>query len=79
MNEKETMKLPPHYAAFLEEYRTLCHKHGLMVFSEGEGIAITDADEKLWHIEEGSVDQLRWLRIYHPDVHAKIEKGEREE
>ena len=64
MEKKASRPSAAKMEAFLDEYRALCRRHGLMVFSDGEAVQIGDADEELWGLAPLDRDLKRpWLKV----------------
>lgn len=62
MTHEPITELPPRVRAFIDEYKALCDKHGLMVFSDGESVEVgTKSGDDYWDIEDCSLAWLNWL------------------
>ena len=64
MNEQ----MPPEYIAFLLEYESLCKRHGLMVFSEGEQVCVGSYEAGLWRIVESTIDKYNRVTFDAPKI-----------
>jgi hypothetical protein len=46
---------------FIDEYKALCDRHGLMVFSDGESVEVGTLEAGYWGIEESTEDWIATL------------------